>query len=387
MYLYYIEQYGIKKAFGYFLNDKRKKQVNDCSSLDTINETYFQKTLKGKLNFLSMVKGKSDPVYSKLSNRYNELFPNQKTSFMEHIALICRIASINTARNVDVIDLNEEESVKGQEKKRALIDKMNQSQPKEKKEPTELQLNINFLRQILAEDNISTVERHFVFEAFSKYISAAGDKDGDKDIKGTDKKVHKLLEVQKILMQFNQNPNLKYLTHPIDIPDSIGSYSVLMENAKSLFKEMLQLKDLDYNLWSKVIDPFIFQTTPPKDDKNNFQWGVHKIQIGWQYPKDVKDWCQNNFDNLENALMPQAMDIIPPLKINNRTISRFEHIIDFFNKEIRFENDELYQLLDSKISGLNMEMENPEKFDKNKRLSKIYVNTSKVSKAITKIFS
>ena len=81
------------------------------------------------------------------------------------------------------------------------------------------------------------------------------------------------------------------------------------------------------------------------------------------------------------------MDITPPLKINNRTISRFEHIIDFFNKEIRFENDELYQLLDSKISGLNMEMENPEKFDKNKRLSKIYVNTSKVSKAITKIFS
>ena len=411
MYLYYIEQYGLNKALGYFLNDKRNNQVNNSSSLDKINESYFQKTLKGKLNFLSMVKGKSDPVYSKLSNRYNELFPDQKTSFMEHIALICRIASINTARRIyddknkkrnyktpsslnfseieyaDFIDLNEEESDKEQEKKRAIIDKMNQSQPKEKKEPTELQLNINFLRQILAEENIGLEERHFIFEAFSKYISAAGDKDGDKNIKGTEKKVHKLLEVQKILMQFNQNPNLKYLTHPIDIPDSIGSYSVLMENAKSLFKEMLQLKDLDYNLWSKVIDPFIFQTTPPKDDKNNFQWGVNKIPIGWQYPTDVKDWCQNNFDNLENALMPQAMDIIPPLRINNRTISRFEHIIDFFNKEIRFENDELYQLLDSKIRGINMEMENPEKFDKNKKLSKIYVNTSKVSKAITKIFS
>lgn len=413
MYLYYIEQYGIKKAFGYFLNDKRKKQVNDYSSLDTINETYFQKTLKGKLNFLSMVKGKSDPVYSKLSNRYNELFPNQKTSFMEHIALICGIASINTARKiydeknkkrnhkilssfnineieyVDVIDLNDEASVKGQEKKRALIDQMNQSQPKEKKEPTELQLNINFLRQILAEDSISILERHFIFEAFSKYVNTINETAVKSN--NVSKFKHDPKKLVELLNYFGSDQGtFKFTTHLWD-GEEIGSYESFTRKIYERFKSLIEMQYLDNDLWWQKIHPFVFQDKPnPKG--NPFYWGIHKIKIGWKYPDYIKEWCSDNYDNKgQKAIQPFSIvipdELLPDDRIINKvTIKTFMDVVNLFKKEIEFRSKDFYisiqYLISIELSGFSV--------DSNAlRTLKsfcIYANTEKILAAIKTIF-
>ena len=414
MYLYYIEQYGIKKAFGYFLNDKRKKQVNGCSSLDTINETYFQKTLKGKLNFLSMVKGKSDPVYSKLSNRYNELFPNQKTSFMEHIALICRIASINTARKIyddknkkrkhkilssfsiseieygDFIDLNEQEQDKEQEKERALIDQMNQPPPKEKKEPTELELNINFLRQILAEDNISALERHFILEAFTKYVNTINDpveKSNDDS-----KNKHYPKKLVGLLNYFGSDQGeFKFTTHLWD-GDEIGSYESFTNKIYEKYHSVKEIQDLDWDLWWNKINPFVFQEKLNKNGEIPFYWSQHKIKIGWKYPDYIKEWCLNHYDNKgQKALQPFSIvlpdELLPDQKIINKvTIKTFMDVVDLFKKEIEFRSNDFYisiqYLISEELSGFRVD---PNTLKTLKSFC-VYANTEKILKAIKTIF-
>ena len=418
MYLYYIEQYGIKKAFGYFLNDKRKKQVNDCSSMDTINDTYFQKTLKGKLNFLSMVKGKSDPVYSKLSNRYNELFPNQKTSFMEHIALICRIASINTARKiydeknkkrnhkilssfniseieyVDVIDLNEEASVKGQEKKRALIDKMNQSQPKEKKEPTELQLNINFLRQILAEDNISIVERHFIFEAFSKYVNTIN----EPVVKSNDdsKFNHNPKELVRLLNYFGSNQEeLKFTTHIWD-GNEIKTFELFSEKNFYKHPEISGISKLDNDLWWKKIFPFVFQKDLNISKKGvpiPYSWGKYSIRIGWNYPGFVRNWCAENYDNKGlkaiqpfNIVLPE--EFIPETKVIDKiTIKTFMDVVNVFKKEIEFRDNDFYISIQYLFAKILVGFELDKSSLKSLKSFCVYTNTEKILDAVGRIFN
>ena len=83
MYLYYCEQYDIDRATEIFRKDFRKLRGDDLLS----DPPKFDLFLKGKLNFLSMVKGKDDPTYTKLENRFNNIFPKKINKVADIIAL------------------------------------------------------------------------------------------------------------------------------------------------------------------------------------------------------------------------------------------------------------------------------------------------------------
>jgi len=421
MYLYYIEQYGLKKALSYFVNDRKKNLQFTNVSLDKMNETYFQNTLKGKLNFLAMVRGKDDPLYSKLANRYNDLFQNSMTSFMEKIATICKIGNINIARSIydekikdrkykitssfslneadifDFIELSDSDLDNTINENLAIINRLNYKQGNEKKQLSELQLNINFLRQILAEKNISPLERHHIFEAFSEYMNSYkvdADKSEEKGLA-----IHDPKAVQNFLIKFTlQNSPVKFLTHPIDIP--FNSFAGLMAQVNETihYKYWSNLQKFDNELYWNVIHPFIFKK-PAKKGKveGDFSWGTYGIRMGWQYPIDLKLWCEANFDNQTESSkkMPGQMKIpkeyIPrdnankPINHNGKSIKHFDDFITLFNNEIRFNDNELKVLLH--ILSKEILPQHDVDLDKVPEiLPKFYVNVSKVRKVLKYIF-
>ena len=94
MYLYYCEKYGVEKASEIYYKDyvdlRKEGELY-------INPGKLEYILKGKLNYLSMVKGKDDPVYIKLSNRFNILFKS-KTTKIDEIILNWISLGIDAAR-------------------------------------------------------------------------------------------------------------------------------------------------------------------------------------------------------------------------------------------------------------------------------------------------
>lgn len=93
MYLYYCEQYGLIKATTIFEKDYRQIKSELLSKKPPALELF----LKGKLNYLSMVKGKDDPTYLKLESRFVDLFGN-KTSYVSSIIELWKSDGIDAAR-------------------------------------------------------------------------------------------------------------------------------------------------------------------------------------------------------------------------------------------------------------------------------------------------
>ena len=420
MYLYYIEQYGIQKAVGFFLKDKKRQLSDTRSYLNILDESNFQKTLKGKLNFLAMVRGKDDPIYSKLSNRYNLLFPHQRTSVIESMVIYCQLGLINHARKEytkwkkhknhkilssfsvndlefdELVDLNNQLTNPENEKKKTLIENLYQLQKIDKKEPSELQLNINFLEQILAEDNIGVYQRHIILNAFSEYV-----KKSNIGTLTTDEKSivdHNPKAVQKFLIQFTlENAPVKFLTHPIDIP--FNSFQGLMEgvNNKQYYKYWRELQYLDNELYWNVIHPFIFRKKNKDGNVRDFSWGTYGIKLGWQYPENIEMWCAENFDNQADGSkkMPGEMRIpkefLPRdksnklIKPNGKSLKFFEDFIGLFNSEIRFIDSEFKDLL-LKLSEELLPQHDVDLRKVSDILPKFYVSVSKVRKALKFIF-
>jgi len=69
MWLYYWERYGYEKAKLYFL----PKYVADKSHILNGTIPDFSAVIRGKLDYLKMIKGEKDPTYKKLNDRYIEL--------------------------------------------------------------------------------------------------------------------------------------------------------------------------------------------------------------------------------------------------------------------------------------------------------------------------
>ena len=420
MYLYYIEQYGLQKALSYFVNDRKNKLQITGVSLDKMNETYFQNTLKGKLNFLAMVRGKDDPLYSKLANRYNNLFPNSMTSFMEKIASICKIGNINIARRIydekikdrrykitssfslneadffDFIELSDSDVGLDNttDEKLVKVNKLNQNQGNDKKQLSELELNINFLRQILAEKDISPLERHFIFEAFSEYM-----KSYKVDAEKTEEKalaIHDPKRLVELLNMFGANQReLKFVTHIWD-GDDIPSFIMFKEKIFRYYSEFKEMKHLDKNLWMEKIFPFVFQQKQyEKKDKGEvipYFWGRHKIKIGWNYPDFIMNWCAENFDNKGikasqpfNIVLPE--EFIPdPKVIDKITIKTFMDLVNVFKKEIEFRGNDFYISIQYLFTEVLSDFELDKSALKSLKSFSVYTNTEKILIAIERIF-
>ena len=91
--MFYCEQYGLIKATTIFEKDYREIKSELLSKKPPGLELF----LKGKLNYLSMVKGKDDPTYLKLESRFANLFGN-KTSYVSSIIELWEIDGIDAAR-------------------------------------------------------------------------------------------------------------------------------------------------------------------------------------------------------------------------------------------------------------------------------------------------
>jgi RNA-directed DNA polymerase len=94
MYLYYCEQYGIEKANRFYENDYKKIKPDAIINRPPSIELF----LKGKLNYLSMVKGKDDPTYLKLESRFTKLFDND-TNYVNKIIKLWKVNGIDAARD------------------------------------------------------------------------------------------------------------------------------------------------------------------------------------------------------------------------------------------------------------------------------------------------
>ena len=73
--LYIWERYGVDAAYARFLKHSMEwRKVNDGISYDTvIFRPHMVETVGGRLAYLRMVRGKDDPVWSKLNNRFMKL--------------------------------------------------------------------------------------------------------------------------------------------------------------------------------------------------------------------------------------------------------------------------------------------------------------------------
>lgn len=93
--LYYCERYGIEKAQTILQNNRNhKKEILEEKKLPSL-----ELFLKGKLNYLSMVKTKDHSTYLKLEQRFNELFP-RKASLVQRAINIWRVEGINAAAEI-----------------------------------------------------------------------------------------------------------------------------------------------------------------------------------------------------------------------------------------------------------------------------------------------
>jgi len=95
MYIYYCEQYGLVRANNIFLKDFRLLKGVD----ELFKPPALDMYLRGKLNFLSMVKGKDDSTYLKLEKRFNVLFAS-KTSKIRFFIDLWEKEGIDKARDV-----------------------------------------------------------------------------------------------------------------------------------------------------------------------------------------------------------------------------------------------------------------------------------------------
>lgn len=99
MYLYYCEQYGIEKAKKFYENDYKKIKPDSIINKPPSIELF----LKGKLNYLSMVKGNDDPTYLKLESRFTNLFDNN-TNYVNKIIKLWKKDGVDAARDTFYTD-------------------------------------------------------------------------------------------------------------------------------------------------------------------------------------------------------------------------------------------------------------------------------------------
>jgi hypothetical protein len=192
-----------------------------------------------------------------------------------------------------------------------------------------------------------------------------------------------------LLSEFtNDNYPVKWLVHTVDRPE-YRTYNDIVDPVKNLlnYKRWVRLLDYDKDLWWDVIFPFVFQTKLTKDKDENdipYGWGRKNIKIGWQFPDLIKVWCEKNMDNKtpDERKYPFEMSLPSNMEFP-RGVRTFEDVVREFNKEIRYERN----TLSLEINQLGQEVFKQHNLtNKIEGITKLYVHTWKVRKALHRIF-
>lgn len=321
-------------------------------------EHHIENILRGKLDYLKMVKGEKDSTYIKLSERYGRLVKG-----LEADVDLNKIIQIWEQKGVD------------------LAKKSFEKMTNESHLSTE-----DFVNKLLKAPSSSTeakkkivsllVQPSFISRASSQSVSADQEK---QDLLKKNKGLYHDPEfVSRFLHQFTEKEceALKFTTHYWDKNPETGDYNYKsFDELKGRYKEILQCKDKQLDnytsiypvilskfgnrskegqslmsillfrcehLW-KIINNFLLVDDPCKNNEPwKYQWGEHKLRMG--YNIYLKDWMDKNpgkqpffmpLSDLPEGLVPQA-------PINGKTLSSFGDVVNIFKYAIQFRDNDLF---------------------------------------------
>lgn len=328
-------------------------------------EHHIENILRGKLDYLKMVKGEKDSTYIKLSERYGRLVKGSEADVD-----LNKIIQIWEQKGLDVAKKSFE--------KMTNVSHLNTD---------------DFVNKLLNVSSSSTeakkrivsllVQPSSITNASSQSVSADQEK---QDLLKKNKGLYHDPEfVSRFLHQFTEKDcqALKFTTHYWD-KDSEGKYnydsfdafkdaylSILFDKNKSLdgYKELYpivikkgdsrssnnitSLDVLNYryeHLWQLVRNFLV-------NDDATYPWGEHKLRIG--YNEYLKKWMDENPQQQPFSMPLSSLpkELIPQKLINGKQLYDFGDVVELFKHCIEFRDDDLYKAVRTifKSSDINVD--------------------------------
>ncbi|PWG78058.1 hypothetical protein DDR33_24270 [Pararcticibacter amylolyticus] len=282
--LYLWERYGYEKTYSFFLNDyirdkgHLKKRTPDMANV-----------LRGKLEFLKIVKGTDDKVYQQLNNRYTVLIArNRKDSLNDRLLNYWELHGLHAAWE----HFKAETGIMTIDK---FLDKLL------KETVTDDERKNKLLKLIQSSLNTSSL----LTKSTSKFTIPDNEK------------LNMPKRVADFMSLFDDPAGLKYLTHDFDESDQIFDIESFLPQTRKVFEDKTKPGNLTIpsSLW-KIVYEFAFSETP--------DWNKG-CKDGWSLPDRIK-W---------------SIDSKKHLKRNEG----FAATIESFRKLTRIEAPELKRLI------------------------------------------
>ncbi len=296
--LYYWEAYGYGRANSFFI-PKYKADKGHIKK----GEPNMQNILDGKLDYLKMIKGATNPTYLKLHDRFSKLINNDANT-----------SSAGGTKEVEKKEISTNEL------------KVSIESVSETLEP------IILIKEILIKKGETIPYSSFV----SNYESL--------ELKNPI--LHHPRKLVNILNKFTDNQSaLKFATHTWDArrdSDFLSDIETFVKQAKhEYFKFNKELKYLKKELDAKI-SQFLFN--PNVKEKG---WGINRIKFGWS-SEELKTYIKNTPEaKPEGYILPKYAQKKIKQHNDNMMVSNFKHVIDVFKNEIeiRDENDTLMNMI------------------------------------------
>lgn len=257
MWLYYWEQYGYDRAYEFFL-PRYKVEKGHVKK----GKPNLQNVLRGKLDYLKMVKGSDNQLYLKLKIRFDALIQMYSETVSDAIL----------ASNDDSLSISQQNDIKpsGEANPIDVIGK--------------LRILINPLDSELGQ---SRLRRKIIVEKGENLPYVRFTENNEIEEKIMDLTKHKPIDVTRFLLNFRASEGLKFLTHDYDKSDSVFEYESILSIAKNEFDELATRFVIPSRLWSRI-NQFAF------GDPNGVWWfNKNKFELNWKSPELI-DWMKRN---------------------------------------------------------------------------------------------
>lgn len=374
MWLYYLERYGVEKAEPLFRNDyiKDKGHVKN-------QKTSMVNVIEGKLNYLKMVKGETDPTYKKLFERFQNLFPKKKKEAKQ------KLIKYSTEEVFKMFGLD----LPVTEPKRDFDDLRhhNESPVNARKsfEPEDISEDDELVIHAFEMGSVIGMSEEDAKSSLQDYKRQCGLVDCD----GHDPK-----KLVSLLKNFTENTAMKYSTHSWDFGNFKSYEHFMTELTNDWTKPQVsgkpetsikkELYRLNHRLSAKI-DTFFFRSglVDPKNPSYKITWrnsDNHRLTIGWSSPELV-EFCAKNPD-----VSPFTFPIPEHHKVTGLQLDYFRDVSNVFKRDIEFreEGNQLSTMLDllwENVLGYNFVLER-----KGTDGLSFFTDVDWVKRSITRIF-
>ncbi len=262
MWLYYWEHYGYTKASSYFV----PRYISDKGHLIK-GQPNMGNVIRGKLDFLKMVKGSDNDLYMKLKGRFDALIKINKDNIETNSVQVNYKFSDRLRININPID-----SAKGQ---------------------------IKLKRKIIIDKGANLPLEEFL-------------ENNEKEEKEIDLSKHKPIDVTRFLIHFANGKGLKFLTHEFH---GVFEYSKIINNALKEFYALSTEFIIPPRLWARI-DQFGFG-----DPNKSWYFNGKSYKLNWK-SKELLNWINAN-PNIHPAteLSPFRESMIIPFSKSYRIMA------------------------------------------------------------------